>query len=126
MISDEDFLASLTAAASDDDEAQAEDLSVEQSADGEEGEMELSDGMYADGMYGSEEGVGADGDGDYEFVKEKDEAEKKFDDMESGSEMDEFMEGLEEDELERQGLKMPSDLEGDDEDGEEEDSEGGL
>ena len=97
-------------------------------------ENESEDGIAAE--YGDEDGD----ENPYEFEKEGNSEEQDddlhidnkdgkggiFDKEEDDSEVEEFMENLENEEMELDGLKLPSDAEEDDLDGDEDDDEPGL
>ena len=125
LMNDDDFLKELAEGAhSTSDELENSDKNGEGSNDGAD-----EDGSLA-GDYGEESG---EDEADFDLMKKrgKKDADNFFDKEEDASDVEAFMEGLEEDEMAEAGLKIPKDVqedmdEGDDYDDEYDEEDGGL
>ena len=143
-MSDEDFLRNAIASTDDDDQqndgiSQSEDNNSQQNQELQSAQSSISDGIEAE--YG-DENAGAGG---YKFEKGSDDSgqeeeddvldmEKRgkggkkgiFDRNESDSEVEGYLDDLENDEMDLDGLKLPSDAEEDDDDNDDSEDGPGL
>jgi hypothetical protein len=108
MLNDETFLDQLMTTADEEDEKPKKSKNLKKDVDYKFEKADVKDDISAD--YGSEAEQAEEGE------EELDQAPESADE----SDMDRLMQGMEEDELQADELKMPSDLEGDDEESEDE------
>jgi len=111
MLTDETFLDQLLTTA-DEEDTKEKKKGTQSLKDKEYMFEKADDASDISGRYGSED--------DGEEVEEEAEAESGAPNSADESDMDRLMQGMEEDELLKDDLKMPSDLEGDEEESEDE------